>query len=141
MSDGNPGQAQSDAASSLRPQAQLQGPVRGWGEVPRDAFAIGIAGDQIRYGEWRPLWQSDHTTFSVEVISFGFPMLDYIGHPQGMFRHAYSEQDGQNISDAIIGMFADSALQAPRIIPFSSSKAIFTGEVQFRAGWIKASRR
>jgi len=115
--------------------ARLAGTIRGGDEAGHFAFELRLDSLPALYGEWRPKFEANGNEFDVEIVSFGYLILENVSNPNPGARRKFSAEQIKVIQRLIATLFS-SAEARKGTPPFTSKKGHFLGGVLFLPGWI-----
>jgi len=121
-------------------RVRFSGGIRGWDERRYETFAVEIDGD-VLYGEIDNLFLPNHNDFNVQVVTFGYGMIEAVGllndgspgpQAQGTFPPAYLRRVQSLIAQLIR---AGTHFRNKPGVLVESPCGHFQGKVIFPTGW------
>ncbi|MFG6109378.1 hypothetical protein [Stenotrophomonas nematodicola] len=117
-------------------QARFSGIRRGWDEQGRHTFSIKLDGNEY-FGEIKRLFSADDDKYGIVIDAFGYELGETVGMPGLAARRTFTTGEAAATEALVIKLVqAGSRLIDPPSIFLPKDIADFTGEIQFKQGWI-----
>lgn len=119
------------------PQGRIRfgGAIRGGDEGRHETYSVDIDGI-ITYGEIENIFSTNGNDYNVEVISFGYGMIENVGNPHANARGTYTETQLKLVQSLVVQLIqAGLHFEERPSVLRESLESHFLGRVLFREGW------
>lgn len=119
-------------------RARFDGGIRGGDERRHETYALELEG-KTQFGEIDSAFVANGNDYNVEVISFGYGMIENVGNPHQNARGTYTEAQLKIVRSLVAQLIRNSLQfeERPSILR-ETSKSHFLGKILFREGWAYA---